>query len=88
MGYELETHRERLPPRAFETQAAQLMRDWQRAAERVQIAVADVAALRGRVDANDPRLIAARLRAAEAHRRRHEIAERIEVLDMDFDPDA
>lgn len=89
MGYELETRTPTRPgARALEYRAATLMRDWQRACERVEIAVAAVAALRGRVPANDPALVAAQLRAAEARRRRQEAAERIEGFDEDFDLDA
>ena len=86
MGYELELRRSRAPRGvAFDRHATALVQRWQRACERLEIALADVASLRGRVPPDDASLVAARLRVAEARRRRHEAAEQIEALDTDFD---
>lgn len=86
MGYELELRTSRARRgAAFDRHATTLVQQWQRACERLEIALADVAALRGRVAPDDPGLVAARLRVAEARRRRLEAAERIEALDTDFD---
>lgn len=70
---------------AFDRHATALLQHWQRACERLEIALADAAALRARVGPDDPALVAAQLRIAEARRRRHEASERIEALDADFD---
>jgi hypothetical protein len=86
MGYELELHSSRARRgAAFDRHATALVQRWQRECERLEIALADVAALRGRVPPDDPALVAARLRVAEARRRRHEAAEQVEALDTDFD---
>jgi hypothetical protein len=89
MGYELEMRvrqpraRHDLDRRCFE-----LERRWQQACDRLQVAVAEYAALRGVAQPGSPQRVAAELRLAEARRRRHEIAEEIERLDLDFDADA
>jgi hypothetical protein len=70
---------------AGDRHAAAVVQRWQRACERLESALAEVAALCTRVPSDDPTLVAARLRVAEARRRRHEAAEQVEALDEDFD---
>lgn len=84
MGYELETDRhasrrarDPVPHWAHDS----LERRFERAVERLALAEAVVATLRGRVPADDPSLVAAQLRAAEARRRRRELAEELQGLE-------
>jgi hypothetical protein len=86
MNFEMESRTARAPRgAAFDRHATELVRRWQRACERLESALADAAVLRARVPPDDPALDAARLRIAEARRRRHEAAEHVEALDADFD---
>lgn len=88
MGYELEMRvRDPHARRGLDDRCFALERRWQQACERLDVAVAEYAALRGIVPPDSPPRVAAELRLAEARRRRHEIAEEIERLDLDFDAD-
>lgn len=88
MGFELEQRvREQRSRRAVERTCLDLERRWQRACEQFECALAARAALRGVAAPDSPARVAAELRLAEARRRRQEIAEEIERLDLDFDAD-
>jgi hypothetical protein len=88
MGFELELPlRPSRSRRALDRECMALERRWQQACERHDCALTAVAALRGTATPDSPVRIAAELRLAEARRRRHEIAEAIERLDVDFDDD-
>lgn len=89
MGYELEMRvRQPRARRDLDDRCLDLERRWQRACERHQIALAEYDALRGFAPHGSPLRVAAELQLAETRRRRHEIAEEIERLDLDFDRDA
>lgn len=88
MGYELEMRvRDPYARRGLDRRCFLLERRWQQACERLHVAIAEYAALRGVVSRDSPQRVAAELRLAEARRRRHEIAQEIEALDFDFDGD-
>ena len=91
MGYELERLDARDDPgsaarrRALDVRCATLEKRRHRAHERFECAVAECAALRGRVPVDHPLRVAAELRLAEARRRRHELALEIERLQDELD---
>ncbi len=93
MGYELDAvatpFASRLAPRerGLDARCAELVGRLQRAEERIASASIACTSLRGHVPADDPALVAARLRLAQAHLRRREVAEAIERLEDEFDSD-
>ncbi len=91
MGFELELESNVARVRrgrGWDRRAGSLVEQWQRACERFEIAHAALAALRGHVSIDDPRWIAAQLGVAEARQRRHEAAERMRSLDVEYGSDA